>query len=99
MADDLDVELTRDASLRAVVGSVSKADGGQVTVAVLDADWMRSGRGDTVDPFDPVVRLAVHLAVNEFGPEYPWPLVQSKGIDHYRVDSSFFAKAEEHLAQ
>lgn len=47
---DIDVELQRDASLRAAVGSVVKTDGsGQVAVAILDADWMAAGRGTSVD--------------------------------------------------
>jgi len=98
MANDIDVELQRDASLRGVVGSVGKSDGGHIAVAVLDNDWMASGRGSQVDPDDPVVRLAAHLAVNEPGDEYPWPLVPVKGVDHYRIDSSFFTKAGQQLA-
>ena len=78
-------------------GSVGKADGGYVAVAILDADWMKSGRGDTVDPMNPEVRLAAYLAVNEPAGENPWPLVTAKGVDHYRVDSSYFAQAEAQL--
>jgi hypothetical protein len=98
MADEVDVELTRDASLRAAVGSVGKSSGGHIAVAILNADWMASGRGETVDPDDPIARLAAHLSINESGSEFPWPLVKSKGADHYRIDSSYFAKAEVRLA-
>lgn len=99
MSDRLDVELSRDASLRGVVGSVGKRFGGHIAVAILDADWMASGRGNTVNPDDPIARLAAHLAINQHGDEYPWPLVSAKGTDHYRIDSSFFSKAEEQLAK
>ncbi len=95
----IDVELQRDAALRGVVGSVGKQTGGHIAVAILDSDWATSGRGEYVDPSDPVVRMAAHLAINEHDGEYPWPLVQAKGLQHYRIDSSFFEMAERRLGR
>lgn len=93
-ADGLDVELVRYPPIRGVLGSVGKDDGGSIAVAVLDADWRDSGRGDTVDPDNPVVRMAAYLAINQHGDEPPFPLVEAQGLDHYRIHSSYFDKAE-----
>lgn len=92
--DRLDVELVRYPPIRGVLGSVGKDDGGWIAVAVLDTDWRESGRGDTVDPDDPVVRVAAYLAINEHGDEPPFPVVEAQGSDHYRIHPSYFAKAE-----
>ncbi len=65
---------------------------------VLDGDWRRTGVGGAQVPEDsPIAMLAAHLAVNEPRGEWPWPVVVVKGLDHYRVDSSYITEAARRL--
>jgi hypothetical protein len=99
MTEELDVELQRDASLRGVTGSVNRPDAAPLAVAILDLDWDRAGMGDQVPADSDVAKMAAHLAVNEAGGEAPWPLVEVGGLDHFRVDSSYFHEAEKRLGE
>ena len=97
MREELDVELRRDASLRGVTGSVARPDAAPLAIAILDLDWDRAGMGDQVPADSDVAKMAAHLAVNEPGGEAPWPPVVVGGLDHYRVDSSYFDEAAKRL--
>lgn len=97
---EIDVELQRDASWRAAVGSVGRPKEGPITVVILDSEWRRAGMEGLEVPTDsPIARLAAHLAVNEPGGEAPWPSIKNdRGLEHYPVDSEYITKAAETLA-
>jgi hypothetical protein len=91
----MDVELERDATWSACVGSVVLEDGRKVLVRIQDQDWRQLHPDQPILCDDPAMQRGAELAALEPNP-YPGEIdTNAKGVLYRRVMIEHLRRAEQ----